>query len=218
MTNRFDDVTNAKFLADSYKVTSREELVDVYDQWADLYDEHANIRNSAQPSTVAKVFLDTFDNKNISVLDIGAGTGLIGEALKENGFSELSALDSSQKMLDVAKNKGIYNSYHQVFLGEVLPFKNGSCESVVASGIFTVGHVDASAFSELNRILKAGGKMIFSLNLKLLKDESFYNIIYEGVDLNWKLECISPEFDMMRHEFSTAKAVVVVLSKINEIR
>jgi predicted TPR repeat methyltransferase len=205
---------NLEILAQSYKAETREDLTLVYDQWAASYDTHASERNSAQPSAVAKMCLDLVTDEDASILDVGAGTGLIGETLRVGGLHNLAALDPSGKMLAQAKAKGIYQSYYQNYLGGRLPFETGSFDVIVASGIFTMGHVDASVFPELNRILKASGKMIFSLNTKLLNDAGFKRLLKESEDLNWYIERIGDDFDMMDSQYSTAKAVVVVLRKL----
>jgi len=137
----------------------------------------------------------------------------VKEFLKEQGYLDLSAFDPSQKMLEVAKGKGIYQSYHKGYLGDPLSFDDNSFHAIVASGIFTVGHVDATVFPELNRILRVSGKMIFSINVKLLIEPGFDALIRHGAPLNWILEQVSPEFDMMDNAYSAAKAVVVVLNK-----
>jgi predicted TPR repeat methyltransferase len=208
-----DTNTNAKLLAQSYKATTREDLTRVYDQWASSYDAHANARNSAQPAAVAQMCLNLIDNKAASILDVGAGTGLIGENLKAAGYQNLSAFDPSEKMLEVARAKGIYQFYHLGYLGDRLAFDDNSFEAIVASGIFTTGHVDASVFPELNRILKPSGRMIFALNTKLMDEAEFNQLLYNGASLSWTLEQVSAPFDMMDKRYSTDRAVIVALMK-----
>ena len=48
------------------------------------------------------------------ILDAGAGTGLLGAALVERGFTSLDALDLSPAMLAEAGRKGIYGSLVEV--------------------------------------------------------------------------------------------------------
>ncbi|WP_295512720.1 class I SAM-dependent DNA methyltransferase [uncultured Sulfitobacter sp.] len=205
---------NLEMLAQSYKAETREDLTLVYDQWAASYDAHASERKSAQPGAVARVSLELITNKDASILDVGAGTGLIGETLRRGGLHNLAALDPSEKMLAVARAKGIYQSYHQNYLGDRLPFKAGAFDAIVASGIFTTGHVNASVFPELNRLLKTSGKVIFSLNTKLLSDAGFKRLLEQSEGLNWYVERVGKEFDMMDSRYSTAKAVVVALRKL----
>ena len=42
----------------------------------------------------------------VSILDVAAGTGLVGVELVKVGFKNIVALDYSQEMLDLAKEKG----------------------------------------------------------------------------------------------------------------
>ena len=49
--------------------------------------------------------------KSRSVLDLGAGTGLCGQVLEEEGFENVDALDISREMLDEARKKNLYKNY-----------------------------------------------------------------------------------------------------------
>ena len=42
----------------------------------------------------------------VKVLDVAAGTGIVGKALWDVGFRHITALDFSREMLAVAKKKG----------------------------------------------------------------------------------------------------------------
>lgn len=45
--------------------------------------------------------------KNIKILDVGAGIGLITEKIKEAGYKKIIAADASSDSLEILKNKGI---------------------------------------------------------------------------------------------------------------
>ena len=47
--------------------------------------------------------------EQVKVLDFACGTGLVGKHLTENGFTNISGVDLSQKMLDEAQTKGVYS-------------------------------------------------------------------------------------------------------------
>ena len=48
--------------------------------------------------------------RNCRVLDVGAGTGLSGEALRREGFiGKIDALEPSDNMFSLAQAKGIYS-------------------------------------------------------------------------------------------------------------
>ena len=47
-------------------------------------------------------------NKDIKILDAGAGTGIIGEMLVQQGYRNIDALDISEEMLNLAKQRNVY--------------------------------------------------------------------------------------------------------------
>ena len=53
--------------------------------------------------------LKDFGYKNdASILDLGCGTGLVGEHLHRHGYTNIDGLDLSPELLQVAQAKGIY--------------------------------------------------------------------------------------------------------------
>ena len=60
------------------------------------------------------------------VLDVGAGTGLLGAALAAAGFSRLDGLDLSPAMLEEAARKGVYRDLREGTLGEPLEYESAS--------------------------------------------------------------------------------------------
>ncbi|HEX4745687.1 MAG TPA: class I SAM-dependent methyltransferase [Gaiellaceae bacterium] len=97
------------------------------------------------------------------ILDAGAGTGLLGAALRELGFTRLDALDLSPAMLAEAKRKGIYGTLTEGRLGDPLPFDDAVYDAIVACGVLTTGHAPASCLAELVRITRPGGHVVFTL-------------------------------------------------------
>jgi len=57
-------------------------------------------------------------DKQASILDMACGTGLVGQALNEKGFTSITGCDISEKMLEVATCKDVYKSLDQVELGQ----------------------------------------------------------------------------------------------------
>ena len=94
---------------------------------------------------------------NAHILDAGAGTGLLGSALAEKGFTRLDGLDLSSGMLAEAAKKRIYGDLREARLGEHLDYATDSYDAVVSGGVFTAGHAPASALDELVRLTRSGG-------------------------------------------------------------
>ena len=55
------------------------------------------------PFRTAECFFELNLPKNLLILDIGAGTGWLGQALFQNGYHWIDALDACDKMLEKAK-------------------------------------------------------------------------------------------------------------------
>lgn len=95
----------------------------------------------------------------MKLLDLGCGTGLLGQVLKEKyGFDNIVGLDVSEEMLARAREKGVYKrlvcSY--VTSDRVDDIKNAEYDAVLAAGVFDPTHMRATAFDEILRWIKPG--------------------------------------------------------------
>ena len=105
-----------------YSSRNNEELSERYDQWAADYDKDLEGDFGwLSPQRCCEVF-SRYVDKGARILDAGAGTGLVGEILSQMGYSDLVAMDLSQGMLDVSKQKNVYREFHQMIMGETLDF------------------------------------------------------------------------------------------------
>lgn len=129
------------------------------------------------------------------ILDAGAGTGLVGEALGRMGYQEIHAMDLSLGMLEVARRKGAYRDFRQMALGEMLDYETDSFDAVISVGVFTEGHAPPQGFDELIRITKNGGFIVFSLRVDLFEKGGFkeYQAILEETR-KWELVELSDPF------------------------
>ncbi|XP_071476624.1 methyltransferase-like protein 27 [Diadema antillarum] len=144
-----------------------EKLTKLYDDWAEegSYDKIHEDAGYKGPTAVARK-LDTLlgDKKNARILDAGAGTGLVGEELCKSGFTNICAVDPSQKLLDVCKSKGCYTELIKSFIGPTpLLLKDDSFDAAVSSGAFLAGHCDGSSLKELVRLVKPGGLIVIAM-------------------------------------------------------
>ena len=73
----------------------------------------------------------------MQIVDLGCGDGAVGEALLAKGFTNLEGLDISQGMLDIAKEKGIYQSLQKVDLLQELPLEQDTFDLAVSSAVST---------------------------------------------------------------------------------
>ncbi len=139
-----------------YASQGTDELRERYDVWAADYDSDLDDLRWRAPQAGAER-CSHFAAPGMEILDAGCGTGLVGMALAALGHDRIVGFDLSPGMLEQSAARGVYAELHQGSLLERLPFDDGRFGSVVAVGVFTLGHVDGSAFAELARVTALGG-------------------------------------------------------------
>lgn len=98
-------------------------------------------------------------------LDLGCGTGLVGEVFRDI-VNELQGLDLSPRMLDRAKRKGLYDALHLDDVVEFLERCNGDTsrfDLIVAGDVFIyIGKLEP-VFAAASRRMSVGGLFAFSV-------------------------------------------------------
>ncbi|XP_046385479.1 uncharacterized protein LOC124155574 [Ischnura elegans] len=138
-----------------------EHTVKAYDEWADRYELDVNSSNYSGAISACKAIADYYPlskRNDVKILDVGAGTGMIGSYLKKNYFKNIDALDPSRKMLDKLREKKIYGTIWNDYIGFYQThIPDGYYDCAVTSGAFTDDHIPVSSVCELVRIVKSGG-------------------------------------------------------------
>ena len=92
-----------------------------YDDWADTYDEDlVVVGNYTGHIKCVEAFLKLDLNRNISILDLACGTGLLGEEVGRHGYELVDGLDGSLGMLGQARKQGIFRDYILAVVEEVV--------------------------------------------------------------------------------------------------
>ncbi len=178
-----------------YSSQNEQELEERYDQWAEEYDVDLD-RDFGwiSPQRTAE-YLAKHVPTDGTILDAGAGTGLVGECLHRLGYRNLTAMDLSTGMLDVARRKGIYQALDQMTMGETLGYDSDVFDASIIVGVFTEGHAPASSLDELIRVVKKGGHIVFSLRTDIYLEKGFKERMdaFESSGA-WKLVEVSDTF------------------------
>ena len=156
-----------------YGAASSPELSKTYDDWAASYDEDMLQTGYAHPAIICGLISRYVGDLAAPVVDAGVGTGNVGQLLHTLGYSNLHGFDMSEGMLAKARARRIYKGLHRGVLGEALDFNSGSFAAILSTGTFTTGHAPASAFTELARILRPGGHLIFTVGEVLWHEGGF---------------------------------------------
>jgi SAM-dependent methyltransferase len=155
-----------------YGATDLNDLEQAYNQWAESYDEEVG-RLGYLIRTVSTGYIGRFIHPEHKVLDVGAGTGLIGSYLQPMGYEDLTAIDLSEGMLERARTRGCYREVRRMVLGKPLDFETNSFDGCYAIGVFTEGHAPPNAFDELIRVVRPGGHIVFSIRNDVYEHRGF---------------------------------------------
>ena len=140
-------------LDSAYEINGTEDAKRVYSDWAESYERSLVAEMGyVAPRRIADLYLENSTDKS-AVLDIGAGTGLLGRYLE--GLT-VDAIDITPAMLDIAREKCIYR---ELIIGDLkakLAIDDEMYGGIVSCGTFTHGHVGPECFPELLRITKPG--------------------------------------------------------------
>ena len=159
---------------DAYSLKTPRDSKKLYKKWAETYDEGFALNsNYLSPKKISIFFNKHAKNTDTPILDVGAGTGLVGELLYRAGNKKIIGIDISPEMLEQAKSKECYSSLMEADVTRKIPLKSNSIGAIVSAGTFTHGHVGADAFDELLRITKPGGLFVLSINSKVFVKGGF---------------------------------------------
>lgn len=159
-------------LQSALALTSPEACLAHYRDWAASYDTgFAKDMDYLLPAHVAAAFLAAGGGS--PVLDVGAGTGLLAERLREMGQAgPVDAVDFSADMLAQAGQKGIYRNLTQADITRPIALAR-SYGGVVSSGTFTAGHVGPEALPHLLALALPGAQFALSINLRVWRTQGF---------------------------------------------
>ncbi|MEM6477798.1 MAG: class I SAM-dependent methyltransferase [Pseudomonadota bacterium] len=150
-------------LESAYALESVADVEKLYAAWAVSYDgDFAQRQGYRLPEEVARGYATAGGEGPI--LDVGAGTGLVGEALGALGRGPVHGTDISAEMLQIAETKGCYAKTFRADITQPLAIADGTYGGIVSAGTFTLGHLGPDPLSELIRIVRPGGLFVIAVN------------------------------------------------------
>lgn len=156
----------------AYALKTPEDSVRLYRDWAATYDsEFASANDYRLPDAAAAAFAEAGGKG--PVLDVGAGTGLLGAALAARGIGPVDGLDISEAMLAAARGKGVYRDLALADLTGPLAIASESYRGITSSGTFTHGHVGPEALDGLLGVAAPGALFAVSINIAVYETMGF---------------------------------------------
>ena len=154
----------------AYSYERPEDLARYYNDSASQYDDYVSEVSYILHLRVAAEYTMS-SNGDDSVLDIGCGTGLLGQAISNIlPLTKVDGVDISPGMLEIAKTKtktsDKSNSYRNLFKHDVtkdMNFTDEKYDAIVSSGVFTKGHLFPGDMWRVMEPLKVGGFFVSSI-------------------------------------------------------
>jgi predicted TPR repeat methyltransferase len=134
-----------------------------FDDYATNYDAHlVNGLDYQAAKLMAQAVRDQFPSLDISVLDLGCGTGLVGVYLGRPKGA-LVGVDVSTKMVAQAIKRNLYDRFHTVNLVDALAHTPAEqYEVITACDVFNyVGALD-QLIADAHKVLRAKGALFFT--------------------------------------------------------
>ena len=197
-------------LESAYDLKSPSDNIELYSLWAETYDSgFIDEMQYKLHFSVANEFI--FNGGEGLILDVGAGTGALAEALLQKRKFIVEATDISAEMLEIAKSKNIYTRSFLSDLTKEIPVNDNAYDGVVSSGTFTHGHVGPGAMHELVRVTKQGGLITISVNEKHWKALDFESEVKKlsQSTRDYTLKKISIYGDQSLHNHKDDKAIIL---------
>lgn len=156
-----------------YRAKAVDELADAYSAWSSDYDRETLSLGYCLPFIITAFMARHVRPEDGPLLDTGCGTGLTGPYLAALGYRDVEGLDMSPDMLAFAARRGGYSKLTEAVLGQRLPFPDQYFACVFSAGVFTEGHAPSECLTELVRITRAGGHLVFTVRDSIFEKGNF---------------------------------------------
>jgi SAM-dependent methyltransferase len=115
---------------------------------------------------------------DLTVLDVGAGNGMVGEQLDDMGAGSIVGVDILEEAAAAAERDrpGLYEDYHVVDLTDPAPetdtvLRNAGFTCMTSVAALGFGDIPPAAFSQALDYVEQGGLVAFTLKDRFVSDE-----------------------------------------------
>ncbi len=145
-----------------------------YDAWAesynkDLLDEYGYNAHIQAADALAEITCDGL----VRIVDLGCGTGLLGEELWDRGFTSIDGVDFLENMLEKARALNVYQRTHQEDLSTRSSLPDDHYDVAICAGLFGAGHLGVTGIREMIRLVHPDGKIVILMNEQPYLAEGF---------------------------------------------
>ncbi len=168
-------------LSTAYSVDGPDANRALYAQWAATYDaDFVAASGYVYHEHVVDLLLRTRPSLGLddAVLDVGCGTGVVGEALRARTPAAIDGIDISPEMLERAGAKrldgdAVYRDLIVADLTGPIDVASDRYTALISTGTFTHGHVGPDALGELVRVCAPGASCAIGINASHFVEHGF---------------------------------------------
>ena len=135
----------------------------LFNNYADKFDKSlVDQLEYDAPKLVSKLISNNYNNKSLgSILDLGCGTGLVGEEIGH--FCDyIEGIDLSGLMIDIAAKKNVYDKLSRVDILDYLNSKKLDFDYFIFTDVFVYLGDLTDVFRLINSRNKSSGKLVFT--------------------------------------------------------
>ena len=144
----------------------RKHIEDLFDGLSETFDNHLKELGYRTPGLLTEMLIDLVGDqfRFDRTIDLGCGTGLSGTPIRPIS-THLSGLDVSQKMVEIARSKDIYDELYNKDINQHLESSQQQYDLFVAADVFIYVGELLSVFKEIKSHAKPNAYFIFSTEL-----------------------------------------------------
>ena len=179
-------------LARNYSEKNSDEVRLTYRDWADTYDRDLLDEFGYRAPHAAVDALERLrPSRDSVILDMGCGTGLVGELLRGLGYRHIDGLDLSPEMLEKAKARRIYRTLGEADLAACLAL-DPIYDAVICVGVFSHHRSQPFDLVKLFAGLKPGGALVATVNGKGWREIGWETLLEQSArEHGFRIEALS---------------------------
>jgi len=191
-------------------------VANLFDRYADDFSSHLSQLDYRAPDILVKAAMNCLSHPWPHVLDLGCGTGLVGQYLKGNSL-RVDGVDLSLGMVNRALESGHYSRVWQADIHDAMEQAHGAedrYDLIVSADVFIYVGALERAFQLVTRVLRAGGGLAFSLEEWAEGPEEYvlrpslryaHSLAYiRRLASNHGMQILRADRDLLRHDHGKA--------------